>query len=284
MKLEKLTQKQLDAMPTYVDKWVKIGLSTERVDFDLVKKLVGVCYTRAGLPIPQFHFAHGPNEGYEVYRRLGGQPGRSEYVSSCMLGSMEAAWLSYYDFYSNETDIDFDNIDYMKELVMSSGWVYFGDTHAIIHDRPTLISRDDQNRLHSETGPSVQYKDGWETYFWHGVCVPKNWIMDRSSLTAEIALSQQNTELRRSACEILGWINILESLNAIVIDQDEDDTIGTLYEVALPEMGKERFLKVRCGTGRMFAIPVPPTMRTALEANAWTYDMPAIDYAPEVRT
>ena len=49
--------------------------------------------------------------------------------------------------------------------------------------------------------------------------------------------------------------------------------IGTLLEVNLPDIGKEKFLKVLCGTGREFAIPVPPFMKTALEANAWTYGL-----------
>jgi len=49
--------------------------------------------------------------------------------------------------------------------------------------------------------------------------------------------------------------------------------IGTLVEVTLPDLGKEKFLKVLCGTGREFAIPVPPEMKTALDANAWTFDL-----------
>jgi len=41
---------------------------------------------------------------------------------------------------------------------------------------------------------------------------------------------------------------------------------------------------VTCGTGRTFALPVPPEMTTALAANAWTYGLEAKDYMPEVRT
>ena len=283
-KLNKLSQPQIDAMPKYVEKWVSIGLSIERVDFEKVKPLVAKCYEKAGHKVPNFHFAQGPDEGYETYLALGGKPGRSQYTSGCMFGSMEASWLSYYDYYKNETDIELDNIDHMKELVMSSGWVYLGDTDAIIHDRPTIIARDEQGRLHSETGPAVQYGDGWERFYWHGNCIPREWIMEREKLTAEIAIGQQNVELRRCACEILGWANVIKNLKSVVIDEDADPMIGTLYEVDLPDMGTEKFLMVKCGTGRTFALPVPPEMKTALAANAWTYDLPPTDYSPEVRT
>jgi hypothetical protein len=58
-----------------------------------------------------------------------------------------------------------------------------------------------------------------------------------------------------------------------------------LVEVNLPDAGRERFLRVRCGTGRNFAIPVPPTLKTALAANAWTYDIPAdLMKQKEIRT
>ncbi len=284
-KLDKLTQAQIDAMPKYVEKWVAIGMSTERVDFEKVKPLVAKCYEEAGYKAPaNFHFAQGPDEGYETYLSLGGKPGRPEYTAGCMFGSMEASWLSYYDYYKNETDIEITNIDHMKNLAMSSGWVYLGDTGAIIHDRPTIIARDEQGRLHSETGPAIQYGDGWERFYWHGNCIPREWIMEREKLTAEIAIGQQNVELRRCACEILGWANVIKNLKSVVIDEDADPMIGTLYEVDLPDMGKEKFLMVKCGTGRTFALPVPPQMKTALAANAWTYNLPPTDYSPEVRT
>jgi hypothetical protein len=101
-----------------------------------------------------------------------------------------------------------------------------------------------------------------------------------------MALTWENMEQRRAACEILGWNNILKTLKAKVIDEDEDKMVGTLLSVNLPGLGKEQFLRVLCGTGREFAIPVPPTVKTALEANAWSYDMPldAFGRGPEVRT
>jgi hypothetical protein len=136
------------------------------------------------------------------------------------------------------------------------------------------ISRDDQGRLHSETGPSILYRDGWALWNWRGVSVPSEWITDKTSLSAKTALGWENIEQRRAACEIVGWARILGELNGKTIDCDDDPEIGELIEVRLPDAGKERFLRVRCGTGREFAIPVPPTMKTALSANAWTYDIP----------
>ena len=100
-----------------------------------------------------------------------------------------------------------------------------------------------------------------------------------------MALTWENVEQRRAACEIIGWKNILDVLDATIIDEDMDPMIGTLVEVNIPEIGKEKFLRVMCGTGREFALPVPPEMKTALESNAWTFGMDTSEFIiPEVRT
>lgn len=98
----------------------------------------------------------------------------------------------------------------------------------------------------------------------------------------EIALTWENIEQRRAAAEIVGWHRVLEQLDARTIDEDVDPQVGRLVEVDLPDADRERFVVVQCGTGRTFALPVPPTMQTALgddistyECNGWTLVMPS---------
>jgi hypothetical protein len=268
--LKSLSDKQISAMPRYVEKWIKIGLSTDRVDFEKAKGLIAVAYQKVGLPEPKrYHFALGPNEAWEIYRSLGGKNDRSAFLNGNMFGSQDATWLSYYDYYKRETNIKLTDIDYMIDIALNCGWIYCSDEDVIIQDRPIKILFDEQNRLHCQTGPAIQYGDGFEVYSWHGVTVPGKWI--RGELTSKEALKVSNLEQRRAACEILGWAKVLKELNSVAIDQDEDPMIGTLLEVDIPNVGKEKFLRVLCGTGREFCLPVPPDMRTALEANAWTY-------------
>jgi len=122
-------------------------------------------------------------------------------------------------------------------------------------------------------------------YHWHGVSIPKEWVTTQKP-TAKEAITWSNIEQRRAACEIVGWASILSQLDAKVIDKDDDEEIGTLLEVDLPDSGRERFLQVKCGTGRTFALPMPKTVNTALEANAWSYGLENIanQFKPEIRT
>ena len=283
-KIEKLTAEQEAKLPAYRDKWLAIGLSTERVDRDAATEAVKLMYTRAGLELPaNIRFVNGP---FEARKTLDEFDISDSIVDSCVYGSHEAGWLSFYDFFNQECGVDFEGkLDGLMAVARTCGWVSVYDELAVVQDRPLIIKMDDQNRLHCEDGAAIMYADGFAVYAWHGVRVPSEWIEDRSSLTAKMALTWENTEQRRAACEILGWINVLKELKAKVIDKDEDPMIGTLVEVTIPEIGREKFLKVVCGTGREFAIPVPPEMKTALEANAWTFDIePDVLRQLEVRT
>ena len=174
----------------------------------------------------------------------------------------------------------------MIELAKHCGWLNMYEDLVVFQHRPSKIMMDDEDRLHCENGPAISYRDGFSVYAWHGVRIPAEWIENKASVTAKNALTWENVEQRRAACEILGWHKILDELDAQVIDTDEDPMIGTLVEVDIPEIGRERFLRVLCGTGREFALPVPPNMKTALQANAWTfgYDEEEEFYVPEVRT
>jgi len=55
--------------------------------------------------------------------------------------------------------------------------------------------------------------------------------------------------------------------------------------VKLPDLReKAKFLRVQCGTGREFAIGIPPHINKALDAQAWIVGLEPSDFIkPEIR-
>lgn len=185
-------------------------------------------------------------------------------------------WSSYDSFLSffrhvAKLDIDYSKWQHWETLSLHSGPRFVHEEFCIISDRPRVLKVDPQNRPHCEDGPFCAWSDGCELYSWHGVRVPADWIVNRKTLDPKIALTHENVELRRAAAEIVGWAKVLECVSARVVDEDKDPEIGVLLEADIPDSPGARFLKVRCGTGRTFVLPVPGGMKTALDANSWTY-------------
>jgi len=321
-KIEKLTPEQEAMMPEWVDKWTKIGLCTDEADVPAATKAVHAAYKVAKLPPPnKIIVCDGPLSGAitaSVLKR--GDPVRSSVgssvedsvwssvrssvgssvwssvedsvrssvwssVGSSVYGSHDAGWLSFYSFMRDVLKLEcVGPLDGLIDLAHHCGWWIPYENIAIIQHRHNVLKLDDRGRLHSEAGHAVEYRDGWGLSCWHGTTIPDEWANGKPP-TAQEAIQWGNIEQRRAACEIVGWHNILDSLDARVIDKNQNPQIGTLLEVDLPDSGKERFLRVKCGTGRDFCLPVPNDMDTALNANAWSYDVnPEIIDNLEIRT
>lgn len=286
--INELNEYQESQLAVYRDKWIEIGMSTEPLNFEKAKEAVCQAYEAAGLPAPtRFEVADSPIHAIEVIQGIDPSLTKSEIFNSMTYGCHDASWLGFYEYFRDVCNIEECNkLNGMIELAKHCGWLNMYEDLVVFQHRPTSIMMDDENRLHCDHAAAITYRDGFSVYAWHGVRIPGEWIEDKSSVTAKIALTWENIEQRRAACEILGWHKILDELDAQIINEDEDPMIGTLVEVDIPEIGRERFLRVLCGTGREFALPVPPEMKTALQANAWTfgYDEDEEFYVPEVRT
>ena len=67
---------------------------------------------------------------------------------------------------------------------------------------------------------------------------------------------------------IAGVTARLDQLDARTINDSGDPLWGRLVEVSLPDSGRERFLDAICGTGRRFALPVPPDTASVDQAQS----------------
>jgi hypothetical protein len=172
------------------------------------------------------------------------------------------------------------------ELCQTAGWALPYEGVCFVSERHDICKLDEDGRIHALDGPAIRYPDGFAIHAWHGTRIPAEWLEDKSKLTAKIALTWSNIEQRRAAIEILGWSRVLDELKAKVIDADGDPQIGTLVEVQLPDLTRPaRFCRVQCGTGREFAVGVPPEIETALAAQAWMQGLPPTEFIrPEIRT
>jgi hypothetical protein len=191
-------------------------------------------------------------------------------------GSQDLYWIGLFLFaetigvkYTKEQSRLLD-INYRISSECEWWWPYEGI--CFVSQKPEYVNFNDRGLLHGEDNPAVKYADGYSLYAWNGTTVPTEWIEDKSSIAPEIALTWENMEQRRAACEIVGWNNVIAQLNPKVLDRDANPQIGELLEVDLPDIGKERFLRVQCGTGREFALCVTRFgHKTARECNAATY-------------
>lgn len=180
-----------------------------------------------------------------------------------------------------------------EDAAIHGGFRVMHPEFCMVCDFPERILVDDQNRPHSEDGPSHRWRDGWSLYHWHGVRVPAHWIESRATLDPVEVLRCDNVEVRMAGCQIIGWARMAEQLDRRVIDGDPDSDIGALIELTLPGLPEPgRFLMARCprngticeGVPRLSDIDRKP-IETAVAAQAWRDGYATAEYRhPALRT
>ncbi|HLV99520.1 MAG TPA: hypothetical protein VKT82_12670 [Ktedonobacterales bacterium] len=230
----------------------------------------------------------------QVWKRVGATVEASvrlnvwERLDGCIqisVGAYEAAPLlavhQFYEVYFASTQV-VQSLAHFNQLV--SGY-WLGEEEALLVRRPKVLSLDAAGQLHSATGTCLEYHDGWGFYAWHGVVVPERVILRPETLTREDVLTQENVEVRRIIQERMGSERFVAEVGGVVLDSSPG---GTLYEVTLPEEDPEkvaRYVQVQdASTAQQYFVRVPPTVQTAAEAVAWTFQVGVEDYHPAQET
>ena len=316
--ITKLTAEQESMFGPWADKWISIGLRTGETDWVTFDKYMPICYSKAGLKYPsRVVRVNSPLVGAlaaaisesilrsssrfgTVRDAVDGAVGGA--VGDAVRGSVKNIkwhyWLggqfwvggwwgspAFVSFFTDICDLKLDKdiserAEAYRRLSESVNYIWPNSDFVIVCARPTKILLDDSGRLHSETGHAIEYPDGWGISSWHGVVIPDRWITHKE-ITPQQALTWPNMEQRRAACEIIGWDKLFDILDKKLIDKHENQMIGELYSVNLPDAPNEHFLRFRCATGRMFVQNVDPC-KTALEAQHWIWQDD--DYQPEVES
>jgi hypothetical protein len=156
-----------------------------------------------------------------------------------------------------------------------------------VSERPSLLNRDEQGRLHCVDGPAVAYPDGWCIYAVHGVRIPF-WIIEHpEQITVAKIQAEENAEIRRVMVERYGQAKYLLDAGAKEVHRDD---FGTLYRVEIAYDEPLVMVKVVNSTPepdgefKDYFLRVPPFCATAHEAVAWTFGETIKTYRPLVET
>jgi hypothetical protein len=207
-------------------------------------------------------------------------------------GQHDADWLAFYDFFRNVCGLEkeTEKIAPLIDQAKHAGWYLPHANICWVSERHNVLARDERGRLHSLGGPAVMYPDGWKIYAVHGVRIPleKAHIIEKpETITHEEIDAEGNAEVRRVMLDRFGTARYLQATNTKPVHTDD---FGTLYRREVP--GDEPIVMVKVvnstpepdGSRKDYWLRVPPTVKRAREAVAWTFGMEERGYLPEVQT
>ena len=106
-----------------------------------------------------------------------------------------------------------------KLLFEHCGWIFPYEKICAVCDRPRHLRFDSQNRLHAEGEPAIEFADGWNFYYYHGVRLPEKYgQFHPNQWQSQWLLAEENAEVRRVLIEGVGYDRICQELQAKQID------------------------------------------------------------------
>ncbi len=182
-------------------------------------------------------------------------------------------------------------LDLWDEIGRSCGWWWPYEEVCIISDRPITLNTEPrpnaqygERQLHCNDAAAIEFSDGFKVYAIHGIRVTEQIVLHPETLDAKEQITkEQNAELRRIMLERYGEGNYLEAVGAKL---QQEDQYGQLYRASL--RGDEDLVMVRVvnkspepdGSYSIYWLRVPPTVRSAHEGIAWTFQETPETYHP----
>ena len=203
-------------------------------------------------------------------------------------GQHDASILLFYDFFAKVCAVEeCKKLEGLNMIAQSCGWWWAYNTVAVMTERPTRLSLDERQRLHSDTDWAISYPDGFGYCLIHGIEVPEHVVLEPSKITIKEIETERNVEVRRVMMDKYGQSRFLLDSGAKQIHTDD---WGILYRKEVEDDEPLVMVKVvnstpeDDGSFKDYFIRVPPTTETAKAGVSWTFAQDAAKYAPEMQT
>lgn len=164
--IDKLTKEQEEQIPVYLERYLKIALSTEPCDRPKAEAAIKASYRYQKLAEPEIVWADSPFAGAKIAAQLENGTEEvtpkqiAEQASKASYGSFEAYWVSFYAFIAEQLPVKKDElIDIVKEIVQHCGVYWTFEDIVVLTEKPISISMQN-DKLHNTERKALEYKDG----------------------------------------------------------------------------------------------------------------------------
>jgi len=242
--LLELSPEQVARFPEFVEKWTKIGLSTDPVNHPAAEAAINDVYECGGLPSPkQIIWCGSPlsmvltREALErsvsdsvrdsvrdsVWDSVRDSVWDSVRVSvsdsvrdsvrasvrDSIYGSHESDWLSFYDFFGEACGLNekVKGLQGLFDLAKTTGWILPFKDVCLASEKPNVLHLDDRGKIHCLTGPAIKYTDGFKIYAIGGRLVTERLIERPWEVTFDEINAETDPTMQRfmKIGRTLGW-------------------------------------------------------------------------------
>lgn len=286
-----------DELIEHANKWLDIVNSFGHTDRARAEAALKSIYAENSIPAAPVIWAGSPIEAYRKLAEYAINSGDkdvkgktleqaiSHAVNNIPIFSVQASAtpLAHYEMckivgYVEETK----KLEPFWELAYSlAKFAIFTDEVIIAVEAPVLLAYEPlgpirgKNRLipegyqkHNESGPSLEYADGYKEWYIHGVAVNEQIVMRPDTLTLKQIEAEKDTEVRRIMIERWGFEKYIHETDPEILDMDSGGNEGTPRCLVKTRNGEKFLYGTDGSTKRVYTMPVPDEARSCAHAHS----------------
>ena len=289
--INKLTKAQESQLPEFRDKWLKIGLCTDRINrataIGRVQKFRTDILNLNPVPVV---FLDGPVHAWmgvllyssnrnqvrdQVWNQVVNQVENqvenqvvnqvwNQVVNQVVnqvwpywSGHLWSGWCSFYDYIEQVLSVKFTELLHVLFDTMDCGLFYPLDNITIVSEKPDTI-RMLNGITHCETGPSIHYADGTSVYSLNGVVMTKDQVETPAErLDPSQVLTTKNSEQRRELVRKVGIERMLSVLKSKTLHKRGNyELLSVRLSNECPDARYLKMLNPSIGTWHMEGVPI----------------------------
>ncbi|MEW6493144.1 MAG: DUF6745 domain-containing protein [Cyanobacteriota bacterium] len=153
-----------------------------------------------------YRFLHGVNDGCIDCCALAFASARFDYCVSVLGFEADSSW------------------EIIQSLVPSLGSILFPyEDFCVICDRPCVLSLNDQQHLHAQAQPAIEFGDGFGIYVFDGVLLPEQYCsLPPVQWQPEWILNEPDAVVKRRLIQTIGYARIFQELEGTVLETWRD--------------------------------------------------------------
>ncbi len=207
----------------------------------------------------------------------------------------------------NVSDDTRKKVEVAAEVVQSCGLWWNHQDVVVMSERPSKIELDEEDRLHSLSGPALCYGEDFRRFLIHGVAVEADVVTSPAEvITPRRIECEANVEVRRTLLDLYGGSErYLRQTGATVIHEgrngrklwwrapyDSRNANAWQADTIFSASSTEPLVMVEVvnstpeadGSLKHYFLRVPPHIRDANAAVAWTFGLTLDEYEPNQET
>jgi hypothetical protein len=191
--IESLTPDQEYLLKEFREECLEMGRSIKPIDHATVESIITQIYAYNNEKKPNFHYYDSPHQILSKHPEVK--------LDNYFGGQHWIYWKAFYTF-AEKIGVKYEKEDsellalWMQESEHLHWWFPY-EEDCLISERPIKLNVNEAGQLHCESGPAIEYRDGWKRYYLNGICVPEYLVTtDSEYLDINFFLKESNADIK----------------------------------------------------------------------------------------